>query len=71
MTHKLVIELRTGGVYRDPTLREGRTPSVGEKLCVKTGDRTINCRVETVAYGAIPHSQKTFEDVDDVHAKEE
>jgi len=71
MTHKLVIELRSGEIYRDPSLRDGRTPAVGEKLTVKLADRTVACRVESVNFGAIPHSQKTFEAVDDVHAKEE
>lgn len=71
MTHALVVELLAGGVYRDPGLHDGRTPEVGEKLSIKAADRTITCRVETVAYGAIPHSQKTFEAVDDVHAREE
>ena len=71
MTHKLVIELLGGGLYRDPALRDGRTPDKGDRLCVKTPERTITCRVETVGYGAIPHSQKTFEAVDDVHAREE
>ncbi len=71
MTHKLVIELLAGGVYRDPVLHDGRTPTIGENLSVKMPDRTITCRVTSVAPGAIPHSQKSFEAVDDVHAKEE